>query len=129
MARAIFQTVSQIGKTSQIADAMKLLRDRTRSCPGYSSSSIEQDIEDARKLRLTLIFDCSEHLRMFLQSEILVSIFQLVELSTEQPDIFFCWEDGNSSLESIIAMKALKRNPHNSRALQLLESVHSADRY
>lgn len=114
MARAIFQTVSSVKRKGEIVEAMKVLRDRTKSCLGCLDSSIEQDIEDLRKIRLTVIFDTSEHLWRFIQSEILISIFQLVELSIERPDIFFCWEDGNESIDSIMAMKTTKRHPLNS---------------
>ncbi len=114
MARAIFQTVSSAKRKGEIMEAMKVLRDRTRSCLGCLESSVEQDIEDLRKIRLTVIFDSREHFQKFIESEILISIFQLVELSIERPDIFFCWEDGNESIDSIMAMKTAKRHPHNS---------------
>jgi quinol monooxygenase YgiN len=123
MARAIFQTVSSMQRKGEIVDAMKVLRDRTRNCLGCVESSIEQDIEDSRKIRLTVIFDSPEHLKKFLQSDVLVSIFQLVELSIEQPDIFFSWENEKDLLYTILEMRKPLHHPRNHPVAGALPTV------
>ena len=129
MARALFQMVVSREKKGEMIDSLKQLRDRTRSCLGYLSASIEQDIEDSRKIRLIIVLDSPAHLEKFLQSNVLVSICQLIELSIEKPDIFVSWEDGSQTIESLIAVRTLRRNPGNQLAMKLLHQTHRPEGY
>ena len=102
----------------QVKDVVRAFRSKTAPTLvmfGCVSCSVEIEIEQNRGIRFCSNWESGEHMNMFLVSDIVTKVLQILELSTEKPEILISSqsaEDGLKALEAIRTVVGKEGNPH-----------------
>ena len=81
---------------------------------GCLSCSVEIDAEHKRGIRFRSNWESGEYMNAFLASDIVTKVLQVLELSTEKPEILInsqTAEDGLKALEAIREVVGMENNP------------------